>query len=99
MTVKNYKLATSQQLDSEMYISYDNFYNNNDEEDTVELMETSELLNKSVLVLLDILKNKTDITDIDIAQEIVDKLDPYNINDSIIYNLLADRIDYINSSK
>lgn len=98
---------THEQLENEVQVSYLNNYGcaetasewkeNDEDEEEIIRSETTELLNKQVLILLDILKSKYDDQD-DLVQQIVDRLnDSCHIDNLIVHDMLVGRIEYIYS--
>lgn len=113
MTIDKYKLISEDDISREIYRSYcnneGNIYSDIEEkygdsltrDEIIEkmlVMEDAEIMNKAVLVLLDILHKETDI---DVCQAIVDRFVPkddyYDMNECIICDLLDDRLAYIES--
>ncbi|QWU13421.1 hypothetical protein SAMN04487895_10385 [Paenibacillus sophorae] len=93
MKFEDYKYATTDELDREVDIVFNSVFDSIEDEEIIP-MEMPELLNKSIMILLDILKEQG----IDTIQEVVDRFGSVHSTDNlIIHGMLADRIDYIQS--
>jgi HD superfamily phosphohydrolase len=91
MKFENYKYARTDELEREVDFIFMNVFDSIEDEEIIP-MEMPELLNKSIMILLDILKEHN----IDTIQEVVDRFSGVNSTDNlIIHSMLADRIDYI----
>ncbi|WP_440118418.1 hypothetical protein [Paenibacillus sp. QZ-Y1] len=101
------KLLTSEQLENEVQVSFMNNYGcaetvtkwkeYKEWELDIVRSETVELLNKQVLILLDILKSKYPNQD-ELMQDITDRFsNSYQIDNLISFDMLAGRAEYIYS--
>lgn len=95
MKIKDYYAATSEQLEQEIDIAFLNHYGNIEDETKINRMTDLEIMNNSVLILLEILKAQN----VDIMQEVGDKFagsdDEHDISTLMIHDIIADRVDYV----
>lgn len=112
MTIGKYKMISEGVIGLEILASYNNNEGNiySDIEDKygdkltedeilekISVMGDKEIMNKAIMILLDILYEKNNV---DILQEVVDRFEISeidDINECIIFDLLADRLRYIES--